>query len=155
MIRDMTDANAPSVSKQVDEIKKKSKKKMRNQSGENNEKQSNIRTLDDGLVVEYLSMGNNDAKVASDGCKVAAFSSLQSFGYLIHSWEKEMMQAIMHFLCRSISNMLACWRMGKLLSLMLVKSLTSSSLVYICKHAHIYTSLEPLNINTNAVSCAD
>uniref|UniRef100_A0A804QA99 peptidylprolyl isomerase n=1 Tax=Zea mays TaxID=4577 RepID=A0A804QA99_MAIZE len=67
---DMTDANAPSVSKQVDEIKKKSKKKMRNQSGENNEKQSNIRTLDDGLVVEYLSMGNNDAKVASDGCKV-------------------------------------------------------------------------------------
>jgi hypothetical protein len=81
MIRDMTDANAPSVSKQVDEIKKKSKKKMRNQSGENNEKQSNIRTLDDGLVVEYLSMGNNDAKVASDGCKVAAFSSLQSFGY--------------------------------------------------------------------------
>ncbi|KAF8647617.1 hypothetical protein HU200_065251 [Digitaria exilis] len=51
-------------------IKKKSKKKMRNQSGEQDEKQSNVRTLEDGLMVEDLSAGNVDAKVASDGCKV-------------------------------------------------------------------------------------
>ncbi|KAF8653468.1 hypothetical protein HU200_062214 [Digitaria exilis] len=51
-------------------IKKKSKKKMRNQSGEKDEKQSNVRTLEDGLMVEDLSAGNVDAKVASDGCKV-------------------------------------------------------------------------------------
>ncbi|RCV11171.1 hypothetical protein SETIT_2G165700v2 [Setaria italica] len=67
---DIADANAPSVPKQGAEIKKKSKKKMRNQSGEKDEKQSNIRTLEDGLMVEDLSTGNVDAKVASDGCKV-------------------------------------------------------------------------------------
>ncbi|KAG0543112.1 hypothetical protein BDA96_02G161900 [Sorghum bicolor] len=67
---DTTDVNATSVSKQGDEIKKKSKKKMKNQSGEKDEKQSNIRTLEDGLMVEDLSIGNIDAKVASDGCKV-------------------------------------------------------------------------------------
>ncbi|CAN6204080.1 unnamed protein product [Urochloa humidicola] len=67
---DIADANAPSVSKQGAEIKKKSKKKMRNQSGEKDEKQTNIRTLEDGLMVENLSTGNVDAKVASDGCKV-------------------------------------------------------------------------------------
>jgi len=77
MIRDTTDANATSVSKQGAEIKKKSKKKMKNQSGEKDEKQSNVRTLEDGLMVEDLSIGNIDAKVASDGCKVAAFSSFQ------------------------------------------------------------------------------
>ncbi|KAJ1289118.1 hypothetical protein BS78_02G140600 [Paspalum vaginatum] len=67
---DMTDANAPSVSKQSSGIKKKSKKKMKNQSGEKGKKQSNIRTLEDGLMVEDLSTGNVDSKVASDGCKV-------------------------------------------------------------------------------------
>ncbi|CAL5065123.1 unnamed protein product [Urochloa decumbens] len=67
---DIADANAPSVPKQGVEIKKKSKKKMRNQSGEKDEKQTNIRTLEDGLMVEDLSTGNVDAKVASDGCKV-------------------------------------------------------------------------------------
>jgi FK506-binding nuclear protein len=72
MIRDVADANAPSVSKQGAEIKKKSKKKMRNQSGLKDEGQSNIRTLEDGLMVEDLSTGNVDAKVASDGCKVSA-----------------------------------------------------------------------------------
>nr|CAB3486344.1 unnamed protein product [Digitaria exilis] len=51
-------------------IKKKSKKKMRNQSGEQDEKQSNVRTLEDGLMVEDLSAGNVDEKVVSDGCKV-------------------------------------------------------------------------------------
>ncbi|WVZ83162.1 hypothetical protein U9M48_030335 [Paspalum notatum var. saurae] len=67
---DMTDANAPCVSKQSSGIKKKSKKKMRNQSGEKEKKQSNIRTLEDGLMVEDLSTGKVDSKVASDGCKV-------------------------------------------------------------------------------------
>ncbi|RLM85169.1 peptidyl-prolyl cis-trans isomerase FKBP43-like [Panicum miliaceum] len=67
---DIEDANAPSVSKQGSDIKKKSKKKMKKQSGGKDEKQSNIRTLDDGLMVEDLSTGNIDAKVASDGCKV-------------------------------------------------------------------------------------
>lgn len=75
MIRDITDANAPSVSKQGAEIKKKSKKKRRNQSGENDEKQPNVRTLEDGLMVEDLSTGNIDAEMASDGCKVAGFCS--------------------------------------------------------------------------------
>ncbi|CAL5090818.1 unnamed protein product [Urochloa decumbens] len=67
---DIADANAPSVPKQGAEMKKKSKKKMRSQSGEKDEKQTNIRTLEDGLMVEDLSTGNVDAKVASDGCKV-------------------------------------------------------------------------------------
>ncbi|CAN6195442.1 unnamed protein product [Urochloa humidicola] len=67
---DIADADAPSVSNQGAEAKKKSKKKMKNQSGEKDEKQSNIRTLEDGLMVEDLSTGNVDAKVASDGCKV-------------------------------------------------------------------------------------
>lgn len=67
---DITDASAPSVSKQGSEIKNKSKKKMKNQSGEKDEKQSNVRTLEDGLMVEDLSTGNGDSKVASDGCKV-------------------------------------------------------------------------------------
>jgi len=67
---DMADANAPSVTKQGSDVKKKSKKKMKKQSGGKDEKQSNIRTLDDGLLVEDLSTGNIDAKVASDGCKV-------------------------------------------------------------------------------------
>ncbi|CAN6181828.1 unnamed protein product [Urochloa humidicola] len=66
----IADADPPSVSKQVAETKKKSKKRMKNQSGEKDEKQSNIRTLEDGLMVEDLSTGNVDAKVASDGCKV-------------------------------------------------------------------------------------
>ncbi|PWZ36530.1 Peptidyl-prolyl cis-trans isomerase FKBP43 [Zea mays] len=52
------------------EIKKKSKKNMKKQSGEKDEKQSNVRTLQDGLMVEDLSIGNIDAKVASDSCKV-------------------------------------------------------------------------------------
>ncbi|RLN33613.1 peptidyl-prolyl cis-trans isomerase FKBP43-like [Panicum miliaceum] len=67
---DIEDANAPSVSKQGSDIKKKSKKKMKKQSCGKDEKRSNIRTLDDGLIVEDLSTGNIDAKVASDGCKV-------------------------------------------------------------------------------------
>lgn len=62
MIRDVEDVR----------IKKKSKKKMKDQSGAKDEKQSNIRILEDGLIVEDLSAGNVDAKVASDGCKVAA-----------------------------------------------------------------------------------
>lgn len=73
MIRDIADANVPSVPKQGAEIKKKSKKNMKKQSGEKDEKQSNVRTLQDGLMVEDLSIGNIDAKVASDGCKVATF----------------------------------------------------------------------------------
>ncbi|WVZ64142.1 hypothetical protein U9M48_013706 [Paspalum notatum var. saurae] len=51
---DMTDANAPSVSKQSSRIKKKSKKKMRNQSGEKEKKQSNMRTLEDGKLLSLM-----------------------------------------------------------------------------------------------------
>lgn len=76
MIRDTTVANATSVSKQGAEIKKKSKKKAKKQSEEKDEKQSNIRTLEDGLMVEDLSIGNIDAKVASDGCKVLVLSKV-------------------------------------------------------------------------------
>ncbi|TVU11190.1 hypothetical protein EJB05_44759 [Eragrostis curvula] len=67
---DITDANAPSPSKQDAGSKKKSKKKMRHQVDADLEKRSNARTLDDGLIVEDLSTGNKDAKIASTGSKV-------------------------------------------------------------------------------------
>lgn len=71
MSRDITDANASSVSKKGAEIKKKLKKRLRNQLEAEGEKQSKIRTLEDGLIVEDLSTGNLDAKMASSGSKVA------------------------------------------------------------------------------------
>ncbi|XP_062193826.1 peptidyl-prolyl cis-trans isomerase FKBP53 [Phragmites australis] len=67
---DITDANASSVSKKGAEIKKKLKKRLRNQLEAEGEKQSKIRTLEDGLIVEDLSTGNLDAKMASSGSKV-------------------------------------------------------------------------------------
>ncbi|TVU06948.1 hypothetical protein EJB05_46985 [Eragrostis curvula] len=70
LLRDITDANAPSPSKQDAGSKKKSKKKTRNQVDADLEKPSNARTLDDGLIVEDLSTGNKDAKIASTGSKV-------------------------------------------------------------------------------------
>ncbi|KAL6643332.1 hypothetical protein ACP70R_018997 [Stipagrostis hirtigluma subsp. patula] len=67
---DVTDANASPTSKQGAETKKKSKKKKKNQVEADGEKQSKTRTLDGGLIVEDLSTGNEDAKMASNGSKV-------------------------------------------------------------------------------------
>lgn len=53
------------------ELKKKSKKKKKTPSETENRKHSNnIRTLENGLVIEDLSAGNQDAEVASNGSKV-------------------------------------------------------------------------------------
>lgn len=70
MFRDITNDNASSFSKQGVGIKKKSKKKTRKQKEPEGGKQSNTRTLDDELIVEDLSTGNKDAKMASNGSKV-------------------------------------------------------------------------------------
>uniref|UniRef100_A0A0D9XC55 peptidylprolyl isomerase n=1 Tax=Leersia perrieri TaxID=77586 RepID=A0A0D9XC55_9ORYZ len=68
---DATDANGSLISKQEGKIKKKSKKKDRNQLEVEDGKHSNkIRTLDGGLIVEDLSTGNLDAETASNGSKV-------------------------------------------------------------------------------------
>uniref|UniRef100_A0A0A9CKU1 peptidylprolyl isomerase n=1 Tax=Arundo donax TaxID=35708 RepID=A0A0A9CKU1_ARUDO len=66
----ITDANASPVSTKGAETKKKSKKKMRKELEAEGEKQSKIRTLEDGLTVEDLSTGSLDAKMASNGNKV-------------------------------------------------------------------------------------
>ncbi|KAL6838976.1 hypothetical protein ACP4OV_031203 [Aristida adscensionis] len=68
---DVIDAAASLISKEDAGIKKKSKKKLRNQLDAEGEKQSKIRTLEDGLIVEDLSTGNLDAKMASNGSKVS------------------------------------------------------------------------------------
>ncbi|KAM0826737.1 hypothetical protein ACQ4PT_068679 [Festuca glaucescens] len=68
---DETEVNGSSVPKQEAELKKKSKKKKRTASEADDGKHSNnIRTLENGLVIEDLSAGNQDAKVASNGSKV-------------------------------------------------------------------------------------
>jgi len=68
---DETEANGSSVPKQEAEFKKKSKKKKRTKLEADDGKHSNnIRTLENGLVIEDLSAGNHDAKVASNGSKV-------------------------------------------------------------------------------------
>ncbi|XP_044396545.1 peptidyl-prolyl cis-trans isomerase FKBP43 isoform X1 [Triticum aestivum] len=67
---DVTEINGSSVPKQEAEIKKKSKKKKKTLEAEDGKHSNNIRTLEDGLVIEDLSAGNQDAKVASEGNKV-------------------------------------------------------------------------------------
>ncbi|KAM0821362.1 hypothetical protein ACQ4PT_056812 [Festuca glaucescens] len=68
---DETEVNGSSVPKQEAELKKKSKKKKRTASeAEDGKHSNNIRTLENGLVIEDLSAGNQDAKVASNGSKV-------------------------------------------------------------------------------------
>ncbi|VAI30627.1 unnamed protein product [Triticum turgidum subsp. durum] len=67
---DVTEVNGLSVPKQEAEIKKKSKKKKKTLEAEDGKHSNNIRTLEDGLVIEDLSAGNQDAKVASEGNKV-------------------------------------------------------------------------------------
>ncbi|KAI4991415.1 peptidyl-prolyl cis-trans isomerase FKBP53-like [Hordeum vulgare subsp. vulgare] len=67
---DVTEVNGSSVPKQESEIKKKSKKKKKSVEAEDGKHSNNIRTLVDGLVIEDLSAGNQDAKVASEGNKV-------------------------------------------------------------------------------------
>lgn len=70
--RDVTEVNGSSVPKQEAELKKKSKKKKKTLEAEDGKPSNNIRKLEDGLVIEDLSSGNEDAKVASDGNKVSA-----------------------------------------------------------------------------------
>ena len=73
MSRDETEVNGSSVPKQEAELKKKSKKKKRTPSESDDGKHSNnIRTLENGLVIEQLSGGNQDEKVASNGSKVSS-----------------------------------------------------------------------------------
>lgn len=67
---DVTEVNGSSVPKQEAELKKKSKKKKKTLEAEDGKPSNNIRKLEDGLVIEDLSSGNEDAKVASDGNKV-------------------------------------------------------------------------------------
>jgi FK506-binding nuclear protein len=70
--RDETEVNGSSVPKQEAEIKKKSKRKKKTTSeAEDGKHTNNIRTLENGLVIEDLSAGNKNAKVASNGSKVS------------------------------------------------------------------------------------
>jgi FK506-binding nuclear protein len=70
--RDETEVNGSSVPKQEAELKKKSKRKKKTTSeAEDGKHANNIRTLENGLVIEDLSAGNKDAKVASTGSKVS------------------------------------------------------------------------------------
>jgi hypothetical protein len=76
--RDITNANVSSPLRKYAGLKKKSKKKKETE-GEN---QSNARTLDDGLIVEDLSTGNKDVKMASTGSKVPTWLSLTYFQHV-------------------------------------------------------------------------
>ncbi|CAM0950625.1 unnamed protein product [Alopecurus aequalis] len=88
---DKAEVNGSSVPKQEAELKKKSKKKKRTPSEEEDGKRSNnIRTLENGLVIEDLSAGNQDAKVASNGSKVYInYVGKLKDGETVHSNDKE------------------------------------------------------------------
>jgi hypothetical protein len=58
---------------------KRNQRKKKETEGEN---QSNARMLDDGLIVEDLSTGNKDVKMASTGSKVPTWLSLTYFQHV-------------------------------------------------------------------------